>query len=436
MSSLLSEQLSTFSENDYAVRAVRGLLGVLPFVPDWRHPGSLSQAAARLDPALAERVAARADELSRDAAVQAAFNSFELLDKGDKGIAIFSGLKAGYQGLKGQEGALEVDPQQAADAGLKAAGIAYAAWKLFPGTTQEKAQTLLASESGRGLLAFYVAVDVVLPFADNVAAGGVSGMTGIIEKYSAENAARLAPIAGQEVAEAAGMLAALSGTLSGLVGQAASFAQPLSAWAQEKLPGMLGTADKITGVVATAVDTLATYRYLGAALIAEVLLQRALVEVRAEVVEEKAAEARRIAEEEARRQAEEAERRRKEEEAEATRRRKEEEAEAARKKLAEEEAERQRKAEAERREKLEEEARQRVEEEQRRREGSKQREDYSLDEPEAAATLSNSPIKYSRSADVAPQEEAPPARKGCMGCMGLILGIVLLGSATAAWAAW
>ncbi|HND32559.1 MAG TPA: hypothetical protein PLA94_21335 [Myxococcota bacterium] len=285
MSSLLSEQLSSFSESDYAVRAVRGLLGVLPFVPDWRHPGSLSQAAARLDPALAERVAARADALSREPAVQAALNSFELLDKGDKGIAIFSGLKAGYQGLKGQEGALEVDPQQAADAGLKAAGIAYATWKLFPGTTQEKAQALLASESGRSLLAFYVAVDVVLPFADNVAAGGVAGMTGIIEKYSAENAARLAPIAGQEVAEAAGMLAALSGTLSGLVGQAATFAQPLSAWAQEKLPGMLGTADKITGVVATAVDTLATYRYLGAALVAEVLLQRALVEVRAEVAE-------------------------------------------------------------------------------------------------------------------------------------------------------
>lgn len=425
MSSLLSEQLSSFSETDYAVRAVRGLLGVLPFVPDWRHPGALQQAAARLDPALAERVAARADELSRDAAVQAAFNSFELLDKGDKGIAIFSGLKAGYQGLKGQEGALEVDPQQAADAGLKAAGIAYAAWKLFPGTTQEKAQTLLASEAGRGLLAFYVAVDVVLPFADNIAAGGVSGMTGIIEKYSAENAARLAPIAGQEVVEAAGMLAALSGTLSGLVGQAATFAQPLSAWAQEKLPGMLGTADKLTGVVATAVDTLATYRYLGAALIAEVLLQRALVEVRAEVVEEKAAEARRIAEEEARRQAEEAERRRKEEEA-----------ESARKKLAEEEAERQRQAEAERREKVEAEARQRIEEEQRRREASKQREDYSLEEPEAAATLGNSPIKYSRSSDVAPREEAPPARKGCMGCMGLVLGLVLLGTATAAWAAW
>jgi hypothetical protein len=424
MSSLLSEQLSSFSETDYAVRAVRGLLGVLPFVPDWRHPGSLPQAAARLDPALAERVAARADALSREPAVQAALNSFELLDKGDKGIAIFSGLKAGYQGLKGQEGALEVDPQQAADAGLKAAGIAYATWKLFPGTTQEKAQALLASESGRSLLAFYVAVDVVLPFADNVAAGGVAGMTGIIEKYSAENAARLAPIAGQEVAEAAGMLAALSGTISGLVGQAATFAQPLSAWAQEKLPGMLGTADKITGVVATAVDTLATYRYLGAALVAEVLLQRALVEVRAEVAEEQAAEARRLAEEEARRQAEEAERRRKEDEA-----------EAARKKLAEEEAERQRQAEAERRKKVEEEARQRVEEEQRRREASKQREDYTLDEPEAAATLSNSPIKYSRSTDAAPREEAAPARKGCMGCMGLVLGLLLLGTATVAWAA-
>lgn len=380
MAERLSDVLSAFSDTDYSVRAVRGLLSVLPFVPDWKHPGTLEQAAARLDPALAARVAAQAEVLIAEPQYQAALKAFEMMDKSDKGIALFSGLKAGVQGMRGQDGALEMDPQQAADAGLKAIGVAYAAWKLFPGSTQEKLQSMLATETGRSLLVFYVAVDVVLPFADNLASGGLDVMTGIVDRYANENIDQLASVAGAEVQEAKGMLQALSGTLHTYLGQAASFAKPLSAWAQEKLPGMLGTADKVTGVVATAIDALSTYRYMGGVLVSEVVLHRALSDVRAQVAAE----------------AQEAERK-------------------------------QREAEAQRL--IEEERKRREEEERKAR--SKVQNDYKLGESVAAAAGG---VKYTRSAELDAQNSQVPAKKGCMGCMGLILAAIVLGTATSVYA--
>ena len=58
--------------------------------------------------------------------------------------------------------------------------------------------------------------------------------------------------------------------IGGLAAQATVAAGPMSEWAKAKLPGVIGGADAVTGAVATALDTLAVYRYLGSALVAEV----------------------------------------------------------------------------------------------------------------------------------------------------------------------
>lgn len=364
----LSETLAEFSETDYAVRTVKGLLSVMPFVPDWRHPASLAHAvsafAPALDAATAARVAARADELSLEPGPQAALKAFEMMDKGDKGIALLSGLKAGYQGLRGQSGALEMDPQQAADAGLKALGLAWATAKLYEGGIPDKVKSLIASDTGRSLLVWYVAVDVVLPFADNLASGSLNVMDTIIDQQAAANAERLAAMAGGDVTEAQGMLAGMAGTLRNILGQAASFAKPLSDWCQEKLPGVLGSADKITGVIATALDALASYRYLGAVLTAEVLIARASADVQKQLAAERA------------------------------------------EKLRQEELAR------------------RAEEE--RIAKSKVQNTYDLN---ASTSAASNQIKTTRSAP-----DQPPAKSGCMGCMGLLIAGVLLLSAGTAWA--
>lgn len=384
MTRSLTTELAAFEASDWSVTAVTGLLGVLPFAAAWRPPASLEAAAATLDPALAPRVAARAEALARAEGPQAALAAFAFLDKGDTGIAVFSGLRGAVKLAQGQEGALEMDPQQAADAGLKAVGIAWAAWKLFDGTAPERGRALLSTPTGRALLTWYVSADLVLPFADNLAAGGAEAITRVIDAGAAENAARLQAVAGPEAVEATGVLRGMIDAVQSAVSQAAAFAQPLSAWVQGHVPGVLGTADKVTGVVSTAVDTLSCYRVLGTALVAEVCVARALEEVRAEVAAEAvAAEAARLAAEAARRQEEEA-----------------------------------RLAEAQRR----------IEEEKARRAASRQKEDYSLDEPVEAASLKNNPVRLTRGDGITPADPATPARSGCMGCGALVLGVLVLGA--------
>ncbi len=425
MNRSLKDALAAHEPGDVTVRVVNGFFSVLPFAPGWRYPGTLDAAAASLDPTIAERVAARASVLAREAGPQGALAAFDFLDKGDAGIALFSGLRGAVQMARGQGGsALEMDPQQAADAGLKAAGLSYIAWKLFEGSVDERARALLGTESGRALLTWYVATDVVLPFADNLVTGGTELITDLIDNQAAANMARLAVIAGEDVQQAAGMLERLGGTFKSFAGQAATFASPLSTYAKESLPGLLGTADKVTGVAATGVDALSAYRALGASLVAEVCLARALAEVRAQIVVEleEAEAARRIAEADA-------ENLRIEAEAERARRAEAEAAAAAR--LAAE-TERQRleadRARAELEARREEARAAGIAAEQAMREASRQKEDYSLDEPEAAASLKHAPVKVTRSADLEPVASATPAKAGCMGCGAGIVLFVLAGA--------
>jgi hypothetical protein len=426
MNRSLEEALAAHKKGDATVRVVNGFFSVLPFAPSWRYPGTLGDAAIALDPALAARVALRADALAREPGPQGALAAFDFLDKGDASIALFSGLRGAMKVVQGDRaGALEMDPQQAADAGLKAAGLSYATWKLFEGSADDRARGLLATEAGRALLTWYVASDVVLPFADNLVGGGTDLITDLIDTQAAANVERLAVIAGAEVQETAGMLARLGVTLKSFAGQAATFAAPLSDYAKESLPGILATADKVTGVAATGVDALSAYRMLGASLVAEVCLAKALAEVRALVAaeEEAAAAARRLAEADAENDRIEAE---------AARVRQEEAAAAERARLSAQ-AERERlEAETARleMEKRREEARLAgMEAERAMRDASKQRENYTLDEAESAASLKHAPIRVTRSAELAPAASATPARSGCMGCGAGIVLFVLAGAA-------
>lgn len=410
MSHELAPSVAEFQHGDMTVRIVKGFFGVLPFVATWAPTVDLDAAAraaaVRIGaPELAPRIKERAEQLARADGPQAALAAFDFLDKGDKGIALFSGLRSAYKAVRGQDGALEMDPQQAADAGLKAVGISWATWKLFPGSPVEKVKALTATEAGRALLAWYTAADLVLPFADNLASGGVGAITTMISGQASENAKRLAAVAGGEVEQATGMLGSLMGTFESGLGQAAAYAEPLSAYVQAQVPNILGTADKVTGVVATGVDALASYRLIGASLVAEVCLGEAATAVKAEADAEKAAAAVAAAEKV------EAERVAAERAAAAAEKAAAVKAEAERAKIEAEQAEADAKLKA-----------------------SAQRADYSLDAPVAADSVKNNPIKYTRSAEIEKAAGGPPAKAGCMGCgAGIVLfAIAAMGAIGAA----
>jgi hypothetical protein len=234
-------------------------------------------------------------------------------------------------------------------------------------------------------LAWYVAADLVLPFTDNLAAGGTSALTSMLSSTAAANAQRLAAVAGGDAPEAIGMLNSLLSTFEAGIGQAASYAQPLTAYVQAQAPGILGTADKVTGVVATGVDVLASYRLIGGSLVAEVCLTEAATAVKA-LAEAEEVEAKRVA--------------------------------------AEREAQERAEAEAER---AAAEA---------RLAASAAQKDYSLDTAVAADSIKNSGIKYTRSAEIEAQAAAPPARAGCFGCGSAVILFAVVASGLLAAVVW
>ena len=390
MSLELSRTVAEFSPGDVTVRLVGGFFGILPFVATWSPTLNLDSAAlaaaTRINrPDLAPRIRARAEELAREAGPQAALAAFDFLDKGDKGIALFSGLRSAYKAARGEGEALEMDPQQAADAGLKAVGISWVVWKLFRGSAAEKVQGLTETEAGRALLAWYVAADLVLPFSDNLAAGGASAITSMLSSTAAANTQRLAAVAGGDATEAVGVLNSMMATFEAGIGQAASYAQPLTEYVQAQAPGIFGSADKISGVVATGVDVLASYRLIGGSLVAEVCLTQAAQLVKAKAEAEEADVVRMSAERaEAERAAVEAERA------------------AASARLA----------------------------------ASAAQKDYSLDTAVAADSIRNSGVKYTRSAEIEAQAAAPPARAGCMGCGSAVILCAVVASGMLAAVIW
>lgn len=379
----LALRVDSFAATDLTVRVASGLFSILPFAPAWTHPGTLAVQAG------GDREVKHAEDWAKRDGPQRALMVFDLLDKADTGIAVFSGIRGAVKAARGEDGAWEVDPQQGVDAALKALGMAWAAHSVFDGDVARLPQT----KSGRALLAWFAAADLVLPFADNAAEGGVALFTGVLDKYTPAAAEKLAALGGPSTSDAVGALAMIREQVGTLAAQAVVVAGPVSEWAKSSLPGVLGIADKATGAVATVLDTLAAYRYLGTALVAELAV----------------AHAKPIAEQERVEAAQEAERTRVESEQRAQVERAE--AEAARvqaevRRLAEVEA---------------------------TKAASAVREDYSLEKPEAAASLATTAIKVTRGAEVEASAGKPLAKSGCFGCGSLFFLVSIVGVGTSAW---
>ncbi len=279
--------LGEFKQDSYAVRLSTGVMNILPFVTEVPYVGSIDAAAKKVEPAHWERVAARTRELVAEQGPQSALATADLLDKGDKGIALYSGVRGVYKAVKRTGDALETDPQQLADAALKAVGVAWMAWRIFPGDATQKAAALWSSPAGSALLGYYVAVDVALPFTDNVLTSGGAFFRDVVFKAAGENAVRLAAVG--DAHQALGFLESLTTRLSEFTGKAAQFIEPITRMAAERLPKVAAGADAVAGVLATAADALSVYRYLGGQLVLEACLQRAHADVQAELAKEAAA---------------------------------------------------------------------------------------------------------------------------------------------------
>lgn len=268
--------LADFHENNVTVKLVWAIFGAIPGAPVLSSYQSLLEAQLLVLPELPPEALAAAVAHANSAESMAALKVADAIDTGDIGISIYTGLRSALTFFFGDRSkAMETDPQQGADAALKALAIAWMAHTLFPGSVADKVRQLRAVPAGEALLTYFAAVELALPFADDALLASGSIITRLLEKYSGAFA-KLDLAAGAGAAAAAqGMLSELTVPLDGIVRSVAQQTTNIAAAAQKFLPAAIATAGTIAGAAATAADALPVYRYLGARLVTEAALYRA-----------------------------------------------------------------------------------------------------------------------------------------------------------------
>jgi hypothetical protein len=280
--SRVEQLLAEYPDSAITTKLLRALYGAVPMAPAFAPLTTMEQAVRALRPdADASHVARARDIADRTDEIGDILWMGNLMDSGDKGYAVLTGLSTAWRLFKGQgSAAFENDDQQRNDAVLKALGLAYMAYKAFPGSLADKARLLRESTAGQALVVYYGAVEVALPFADNAASLGAGGLEKLLASQGSAQAARLAQMGqGHDLGNVREMLTQVTSQLQSAAGQASNYIQPMTAAIAPYIPGgatMGNAVDKAAGAVASAADVLPVYRLLAARLAAESAARRAL----------------------------------------------------------------------------------------------------------------------------------------------------------------
>ncbi len=269
--------LAEFGPDTISARLVRAMFGAMPFAPPQLPYASLAQCAANV-PGASPALAANALVLAARSEVQSALEAARMIDTGDAGIAVYSGVQSAFRlFFGGGLAAIDTDTEQGVDAALKLVALAYLTHQLFPGAPQEAVQALVSTSAGQTIGYYYAAVEVVLPFADNALSGTGNVIQTLLSRHGQAAMGKLGalPGGGQMAGAAQGVLGALVAPIEGAVRQVMPHARQIAGSAQQYLPGVLGAADKVAGAVSAGADALPVYRYLGARLAAEACVLRA-----------------------------------------------------------------------------------------------------------------------------------------------------------------
>ena len=270
--------LVEFKESDASVRVASLLFSVFPFSPPFEYyfnlKGAVRRAARTEDPAVLER----AKQLAQSEEVLKALKVASVVDKADGGLGIYTGLKNAYDAAKNKDRkrTFEADPQQAADAGLKAVALSYLVATLYPGSVTEKVKLFLETPAGQEIALYYAGVEIALPFTDNLIEASGNWMGKLLETSGSQES-RFSEFAGSlPFEQARGILEALKNQIDSTLTKVKPYLDPLREKVASIAPTALNVADSTTGAVATALDVLPVWRFLGARLAAEACAIRAV----------------------------------------------------------------------------------------------------------------------------------------------------------------
>ncbi|HNN59529.1 MAG TPA: hypothetical protein PKK45_12010 [Leptospiraceae bacterium] len=270
--------LVEFKESDATVRVVSMLFSVFPFIPQYEYyfslKGAVRRVARREDAALFER----AKQLANSEDVLKALKVASVVDKADGGLGIYTGLKNAYDAAKNKDRkrTFEADPQQAADAALKAVALSYMVAALYPGSVADKVRLFLETPAGQEIAAYYAGVEIALPFTDNLIEASGNWMGNLLESAGGAES-RFGEFAGSgPMDQARAILASLREHIDSTLTRVKPYLDPLREKVSTIAPTALNIADSTTGAVATALDVLPAWRFLGARLAAEACVVRAM----------------------------------------------------------------------------------------------------------------------------------------------------------------
>jgi hypothetical protein len=270
-SATLDEALLAFHESDVTARVCRALFSAVPFAPRLTPYRSLDDVIQALYPQADSAMIARARALAAGEGTHRALQVLAAIDAADSGIALFSGLKGAVGLLRGQgAAAFETDTQQGVDAALKLLAMSYFIHLMYPGPIPGKVQLFATTPAGQQLAIYYGLAEVALPFADNALTGAGQAVSGLLHRHGGDAAGKLAgAIGGQAAGEAQGVVGSLLGPIESVVQRVVPHARDAARSVSQHLPGVMGAVDKVAGVIATGLDALPVYRYLGARVVAE-----------------------------------------------------------------------------------------------------------------------------------------------------------------------
>ncbi len=270
--------LVEFKESDATVKVTSMLFSVFPFTPQFEYYFSLNGAVRRVARREDAELFARAKTLANSEDVLKALKVASVVDKADAGLGIYTGLKNAYDAAKNKDRkrTFEADPQQAADAALKAVALAYMIAALYPGSVTEKVKLFLETPAGQEIAVYYAGIEIALPFTDNLIESSGNWMGGLLDAAGNQEG-RFQEFAGSGPAEQAKqILSSLREHIDSVLLKVKPYLDPLREKVSAIAPTALNIADSTTGAVATALDVLPAWRFLGARLAAEACVIRAM----------------------------------------------------------------------------------------------------------------------------------------------------------------
>ncbi|NQV07945.1 hypothetical protein HQ535_15505 [bacterium] len=272
--------LEDFESDDLTFKVCQAVISVIPAVPDLHHYESVKTAMAIVAPEASEAVIERAVELSRQTRCHDAMRIAQFMDSGDRLSALYRGIQAAVMYFTGKRSeALNTEEQQGKDAALKFLALGAMVSLLFDGTDDDKADAFRNLPAGKAIAIYFAAVEVGLPFSDQVLASDNGYLRTLMEEHGKSQASRLDDVADDErLAAAKAMVERMMNPMDTVAHYAVRYVEPIARSAGMLLPGSLDKAGEFADVAAVGVDVIPSYRLLAARLAAEACISRAVAE--------------------------------------------------------------------------------------------------------------------------------------------------------------